>query len=171
MHNSTMGEDFDNYTSNDLPGNVDDQGCLPQVIPEANPGLQMGEAGPSGVNNGSPELSPSFVPPFSDEYGLTNLHRSCRIAHCVEQVGLQQWGHNHVQQFVVEESDKEDEEDEVTEENQVMQEDEVMQDEDFNSNEDFQKDECEYEMPSAEPGQEGVSVWDLLSESCLKEAS
>jgi predicted secreted protein len=33
------------------------------------------------------------------------------------------------------------------------------------------RDEGEYEMPSAELGQEGVSVWDLLSESFLKEAS
>jgi hypothetical protein len=82
-----------------------------------------------------------------------------------------------VQQFVVKESDekdeedKEDKEDEVAEENQVMQEAEVMEDEDFNSNGDFQEDEGEYEMPSAEPGQEGVSVWDLLGESFLKEAS
>jgi hypothetical protein len=169
--NSTMGEDFDNFTSNDLPGNVDDQGCPSQVILEANPDLQMGNAGPSEVNNGSPEPSPSFVPPLGDEYGLTNLRRSRRIARCVEQVGLQRWGSNHVRQFVVEESDEEDEEDEVAEENQVMQEDEVMEDEDFNSDEDFQEDEGEYETPSAEPGQEGVSVWDLLGESFLKEAS
>jgi hypothetical protein len=74
-----------------------------------------------------------------------------------------------VWQFVVEESDEEDEEDEVTEENQVMQEDWVMEDEDFDSDEDFQEDEDE--MPGAEPGQEGVSVWDLLGESFLKEAS
>ena len=72
-------------------------------------------------------------------------------------------------QFVVEESDEEDKEDKVAEENQVMQEAEVMEDEDFNSNGDFQEDE--YEMPSTEPGQEGVSVWDLLGESFLKEAS
>ena len=71
-------------------------------------------------------------------------------------------------QFIVEESD---EEDEVAEENRVMQEDGVIEDEDFNSDEDFQEDEGEYEMPGAEPGQEGVSVWDLLGESFLKEAS
>jgi hypothetical protein len=52
-----------------------------------------------------------------------------------------------------------------------MQEAEVMEGEDFNSDGDFQEDEGEYNMPSAEPGQEGVSVWDLLSESFLKEAS
>jgi len=73
-----------------------------------------------------------------------------------------------VQQFIVKESD---EEDEVAEENWVMQEDGVIEDEDFNSNEDFQEDKGEYEMPGAELGQEGVSVWDLLGESFLKEAS
>ena len=177
-HNSTTGEDFDNYRCNDLPGNVDDQGCPSQVIMEANSDLQMGEAGPSGVNNGAPELSPPpSAPPLggdADEYGLSNLRRSHRIARHVEQVGLQRWGRNHVRQFVVEESDEEDEEDEedeVAEENQVMQEAEVMEDEDFNSDGDFQEDEGEYNMPSAEPGQEGVSVWDLLGESFLKEAS
>ena len=40
--------------------------------------------------------------------------------------------------------------------NKVTQEDRVMEDEDFNSNEDFQEDKGEYEMPGAEPGQEGV---------------
>ena len=90
-HNSTMGEDFDNYTCNDLPGNVNDQGCPSQVIPEANLDLQMCEAGPSRVNNAPPELSlPPFVPDGdADEYGLSNLHPSLCIAHRVEQVGLQ----------------------------------------------------------------------------------
>ena len=64
-----------------------------------------------------------------------------------------------MQQFVVEESDEENEEDEV------------MEDEDFNSDEDFQEDEGEYETPGAEPVQEGVSAWDLLGESFLIEAS
>ena len=158
MHSSTAGEEFDNYTCSDLPGNLD---------------LQLGEAGLSGVNHDSPEpSSPPVVPPFhgdSDEYGLSNLRRSRRIARCVEQVGLQRWGHNsHVRQFVIEESD---EEDEVAEEKQVMQEDGVTEDEDFNSDEDFQEDEDEYEMPGAEPGQEGVSVWDLLGDGFLKKAS
>jgi hypothetical protein len=168
-HNSTTGKDFDNHSHNDHPGNVDDQGCSSQVILEENLDLQMCEAGSSGAYN---ESSPPFVPPLggdADAYGLSNLRHSHCIARCVEQVGLQWWGHNnHVQQFVVEESD---EEDEVAEENQVMQEDGVMEDEDFNSDEDFQEDEGEYETPCAEPGQEGISVWDLLSESFLKEAS
>jgi hypothetical protein len=170
-HNSTTGKDF--YTCNDLTGNVDDQGCPLQIM-KANSDLQMGEAGPSGVNNGAPKPSPPPLSGDADKYGLSNVCCSCCIACCVEQVGLQRWGRNHVRQFVVKESneeDEEDEEDEVAEENQVMQEAEVMEDEDFNSDGDFQGDEGEYEMPSAEPGQEGVSVWDLLCESFLKEAS
>jgi hypothetical protein len=86
MHNSTTGKDF--YTCNDLTGNVDDQGCLLQIR-EANSDLQMGDTGPSGVNNGTPEPS---LPPLSgdaDEYGLSNVHHSHHIACHVEQVGLQ----------------------------------------------------------------------------------
>jgi hypothetical protein len=174
-HNSTAGEEFDIYTCNDLPGNVHDQGYPSQAILEGNRDLEMGEAGPSGFNNDPPELSsPPFVPPLggdADEYGLSNLRRSSRIARCVQQVGLQRWGNNHVRQFIIEESDEEDEEDEGAEENQVTQEDGVMEDEDSNSEEDFQEDEGEYETPGAEPGQEGVSAQDLLGESFLNEAS
>jgi hypothetical protein len=68
---------------------------------EANLDLQMGEAGPSGVNNGAPKPSlPPSAPPLrgdADEYGLSNSCRSHHIAHHIEQVGLQRWGHNHVQ--------------------------------------------------------------------------
>jgi hypothetical protein len=85
-HNSTTGEDF--YTCNDLTGNVDDQGCPLQIM-EANLDLQMGEAGPSGVNNGTPEPSPPPLGGDADEYGLSNVCCSRRIARRVEQVGLQ----------------------------------------------------------------------------------
>ena len=174
MHNSTTGEAFDNCMCDDLP-NVHDQSCPSQAILEGNSDFQMGEAGPSGVDNDSPEpSSPPSVPPLGDaeEYGLSNVRRSCRIADCVEKIGLQRWGKNHVRQFIVETSDEDDGEDEVAEENQVMQEDGVMEDEDFiDSDEDLQEDEGEYETPGAEPGQEGVSPWDLLGESFLKEAS
>jgi len=174
MHNSTAGEEFNNCICNDPPGDVHNQSCPLQAILEGNLDFQMGKAGPSGVNNDPPEPSSPSVPlsGHAEEYGLSNVHCSCRIVDCVEKIGLQQWGNNHVQQFIVEMSDEEDEEDEVAEENQVMQEDGVMEDDDFiDSNEDFQEDEGEYETPCVEPGQEGVSPWDLLSESFLKEAS
>jgi hypothetical protein len=170
LHNSTTGE---NYVCNDVPGNVHDQGFPSQVILGGNLDLQVGEPGPSGVKNDPPEpSSPPSVPPLggdADNYALSNVWCSHHIVDCVEKISLQWWGHNHVQQFIVDESD---EEDEFAEENQITQEEGAMEDEDFiNIDENFQKDEDEYEMPVAEPGKEGVSVWDLLSESFLKEAS
>jgi hypothetical protein len=159
LHNSTTGE---NYVCNDVPGNVHHQGFSSQVILGGHLDLQMGEPGLSGVDNDPPEPSPPpSVPPLdgdADNYALSNVQCFCCIADCVEKISLQQWGHNHVQQCIVEESDEEDEF--------------AMEDEDFiNSDENLQKDEDDYEMPVAEPGQEGVSVWDLLSESFLKKAS
>jgi hypothetical protein len=113
------------------------------------------------------------VPPGgdADEYDLSNFCCSHHITHCVEKIGLQWWGSNHVRQFIIEESDEEDEED-VAEENQVTQEDGVMEGDNFiNGDEEFQEDDYDYETPCAELGQEGVSVWDLLGESFLREAS
>jgi hypothetical protein len=154
--NSTAGKEFNNYTCNDLSENVHDQDCPSQAILEGDLDLQMGEAGPSQVNADPPQSSsPPFVPPLSgdaDEYDLSNLHHSRRISQCVEKVGLQQWGCNHMQQLIIEESD---EEDEVTEEDQVTQEDGVMEDGDsINSDEDedSQEGKGEFEMPGAGPG-------------------
>jgi hypothetical protein len=170
-----MGEEFDNYTCNDLSENVHDQDCPLQAILEGDLDLQMGKAGPSQVNAEPPRSSsPPFVPPLggdANEYDLSNLRHSCRIAQCVEKVGLQWWGHNHMQQLIIEESD---EEDEVTQEDQVTQEDGVMEDDDsINSNEDedSQEGEGEFEMPGAGLEQEGVPLQDLLGKSFLKEAS
>jgi hypothetical protein len=173
--NSTAGKEFNNYTCNDLSENVHNQGCPSQAILEGDLDLQMGKAGPSQVNADPPQSSlPPFVPLLSgdaDEYNLSNLHCSHHIAQCVEKVGLQRWGCNHMWQLIIEESD---EEDEVTEEDQVMQEDGVMEDDDsINSDEDedFQEGKGEFEMPGAGLGQEGVSLQDLLGESFLKKAS
>jgi hypothetical protein len=41
----------------------------------------------------------------------------------------------------------------------------------IDSNEYLEEDGSDNEMPSAEPGLEGISVWDLLGEGFLKEAS
>jgi hypothetical protein len=169
-HNSAAGEELNNPLFDDLPGNdVHDQDCPSQTALEENLDVPMGEPGPSGVNNDS--LEPFSPPSVShDKYGLSNLRRSRRIAECVERIGRQRWGSNHVRQFIVDDDEERDEEDEVVEENQVTEEDRVMEDY-ISSDEDFQEDEEEYAMPSAEPGQEGVSVWDLLGDGFLKEAS
>ena len=131
----------------------------------------MGEAGPSGVAHDTPEPGMPFPEPTHvddarnhDCYGLSKLRRSHRIAECVDRIGRQWWGPNHVRQFIVD--DKEGSEEESEEEAEgVMDGEEYL-----NGEDDFQEEE-EDATPGAEPGQEGISVWDLLGESFLKEAS
>ena len=93
MHNSTAGEESDNCMCNDLPGDVHDQIRLSQAILEGNLDFQMGEAGPSRVDNDTPEPSSQpFVPPFggdAEEYGLSNVCCSHHIVDCVEKIGMQ----------------------------------------------------------------------------------
>jgi hypothetical protein len=99
-----------------------------------------------------------------DCYGLSKLRRSHRIAECVDRIGRQRWGPNHVRQFIVD--DKEESEEESEEEAEGVTDGEEY----LNGEDDFQEEE-EDATPGAEPGQEGISVWDLLGESFLKEAS
>jgi len=122
----------------------------------------MGEAGPSGVDHDATQLAtPTHANAAGnhDGYGLSKLWRSHRIADYVDRVGQQCWGSNHVRLFILneEESDKEEEEEE-----------ELSDEEEYSDS--FEQDD-EYTMLGAEPGQEGVSVWDLLGEGFLKEAT
>ena len=74
------------------------------------------------------------------------------------------WGSNHVRQFILdEESDEEEDEEESDEE-----EEQLSDEEDYLGS--LEQDD-EYAILGAEPGQEGVSVWDLLGEGFLQEAS
>jgi hypothetical protein len=166
-HNSANGEEFDH-----------DQGSPSWATLEGDLDFPMDGAGPSVVNNDPPEPpSPPSVPlgGDADEYGLSNLRRSRRVAECVEKIGRFRWSSkNHHREFIMDDDDDEEnhEEDEDAEGNPLTQEDEVMEDEGFvNSDDDSQEDDDEYDTPFAEPGQEGISVWDLLGESFLKEAS
>jgi hypothetical protein len=146
-HNSATGEEFDNTTFDDLPGDVHDQGSPSRITLEEDLDFPMGEASPSGGNNDPPGPSSPLSVPLSgnaDEYGLSNLRRSRRVAECVKRIGRFRWGSNHQRQFMVDDDD---------------------------DGENHEEDEDEYETPCAELGQEGVSVWDLLGESFLKEAS
>jgi hypothetical protein len=122
----------------------------------------MGEAGPSGVDHATTQLATpthANAAVSHDDYGLSKLWWSCRIVDYVDQVGQQWWGSNHVQQFLLdEESDEEEEEEEQ----------ELGDEEEYPDS--FEQDD-EYMMLDAEPGQEGVSVWDLMGEGFLKEAS
>ena len=72
------------------------------------------------------------------------------------QVGQQQWGSNHVRQFILDE-----------EESYQEEEEELSDKEEYS---DGLEQDDEYVMLGAEPGQEEVSVWDLLGEGFLKEA-
>ena len=95
-----------------------------------------------------------------DQYGLSTQRRSRRIAGRVEQIGRVRWGTNHVQFIEREEREEDDEEASIAGD---MEDEDVMGDE---------SDELEDEdMPFAEPGLEGISVWDLLGEGFLIEAA
>ena len=157
-----------------MDGNLSGDFNGPVGTAKDNVNFLMGETGPSGVNYNSPEPS---LPPlnddavYPDDYGLSNLRCSCHIADYVDQIGLQRWGRNHVWEFIVDEEEECDEEDEVADETQATDDLAFSVDDGLSSDEDFQEDEDKDTMPSAEPGQEGVSVWDLLGESFLKEVS
>ena len=124
----------------------------------------MGEAGPSGVDHDTTQPTHANAAGNHDDYGLSKLRRSHRIADYVDQVGRQRWGSNHVRQFILdEESDEEEDKEESDEE-----EEQLSDEEDYLGS--LEQDD-EYAILGAEPGQEGVSVWDLLGEGFLQEAS
>ena len=116
----------------------------------------MGEAVPSGVDHDTTQLATlthTNAAGNHDNYGLSKLQHSHHIADYIDQVGQQPWESNHVRWFIL---DKEEEEEE-----------------EFSNEEEYSdgfKEDDEYVMLGAEPGQEGVSVWDLLDEGFLKEA-
>jgi hypothetical protein len=124
----------------------------------------MGEAGPSGVDHDTTQLTHANAAKNHDEYGLSKLRHSHRIVDYVDRVGRQQWGSNHVWQFIL---DKEGDEEEDKEESDE-EEEQLSNEEDYLGS---LEQNDEYTILGAEPGQEGVSVWDLLGECFLQEAS
>jgi hypothetical protein len=131
------------------------------------PSRETGEAPVTqDLSPDSPRSSPIPLLPDADgcdHYGLSTLRRSRRITERVDQIGRVRWGMNHIQ--FIEREEREESEDEVDEENWKMEDGE---DGSGNLNDDNELDD-EEDMPFAEPGQEGISVWDLLSEGFLKE--
>jgi hypothetical protein len=95
----------------------------------------------------------------SNSYGLSTQRRSQRITERVERIGRVHWGTNHVQFIEREEREEDEEEASIAEEMEYEEEhgDDELEDEE--------------DMPFAEPGQEGVSVWDLLGEGVLIEVA
>jgi hypothetical protein len=120
----------------------------------------MGEAGPSGVDHNTTTPTHTNAAGGHNDYSLSKLWHSHRITDYVNRIGQQQWGFNHVWQFILdeEESDEEGEEGEQ----------ELSDKEEHSAS--FEQDN-DYMMLGAEPEQEGVLVWDLLGEGFLKKAS
>ena len=117
-----------------------------------------------------PRSSPMPSLPDADGYGLSTLRRSRRITERVERIGQVRWGRNNHVQFI-EREEREDDEDDEDEEGGSSTEGNLNM-EDGEDRTGCDDDEFEDEdMPFAEPGQEGISVWDLLGEGFLKEAA
>ena len=120
---------------------------LPQIA-QLNAHFVMSEAGPSGVNDKPPDHSlpppvPSIGSGNADQYGLSNLCCSGRIAACVEWIDQQQWGRNQIWQFIIDETD---EEDNAEEEDQV---DTMMENEDWVEH--FEENIDDYDLSYAKP--------------------
>jgi hypothetical protein len=99
-----------------------------------------------------------LLPDADDQYGLSTQRQSRRIAERAERIGRVRWGNNHLQYIEREEREEEDEEEDLN-----------MEDEEDGMGLDDSEDE--EDMPFAEPGQEGISVWDLLGDGFLKEVA
>jgi hypothetical protein len=96
-----------------------------------------------------------------DQYGLSTQRRSHRITERVERIGRVRWGTNHVQFIEREEREENDEEASIAGD---------LEDEEDGMGNDADELDDE-DMPFAEPGQEGISVWDLLGDGFLKEVA
>jgi hypothetical protein len=122
----------------------------------------------------SPRFSPNHLLPDTladgcDQYGLSTQRRSHRLTERVERIGRVRWGRDHVQYVEREERELEEEENSSMEdeENSSMEDEEAGMGHDDNELED----EDNILPVFAEPGQEGISVWDLLGEGFLKEVA
>ena len=100
-----------------------------------------------------------------NQYNLSMARRSRRITECIERIGHLRWGTNHVQFIEWEEREEDDKEVSITEENLNTE------DEEDGMGRDHDEPEDKEDMPFAEPGQEGLSVWDILGEGFMKEVA
>src|SRR5271170_2171168 len=97
-----------------------------------NEDFYMDDPGPSGlINDDAVDIGENCE---GEVYALSKLRCSRRIANCVEQIGQQQWGSNHIAQFVNnrEKNDKEDEDVEVDEPVSDFDDEGLEEDEDDN---------------------------------------
>ena len=117
----------------------------------------MDDSGPSGLIHNDAVIGENHK---GEVYALSKLRCSRRIANCVEQIGQQRWGSNHIVN-----NEENDEEDEDIEDNESVSDFDVDGDEGLEGD-----DEGSGELVAAQ-GQEGISPWDILGEGFLKEAS
>jgi hypothetical protein len=131
----------------------------------------------------SPMPFPDHLPPRSyptpllddadghDQYSLSTVRRSRRITERVERVGRSRWRTNHVHFLEREEREEDGDEVSITEENLNIEDEEDGMGCDHDEPDEPDEPGDEEEMPFAEPGQEGISVWDLLGEGFMKEVA
>ena len=123
---------------------------------------------PTSVTQDLPCSSPMPLPDGADgqdQYSLSAVCRSRKITERIEQICRVRWGTNHVQFIEWEEREEDEEEVSTTEENLNIK------DEENGTEHDHDEPEDEEDMPFAKPGQEGISVWDLLGEGFMKEVA
>jgi hypothetical protein len=97
---------------------------------------------------------------------LSTSRRSQRVSERVNRIGRQRWGTNHVQFY-----ERGDDDADNPAEEEFTEDDLVAGGEDNTyADEELWDDENDV-MAIAEPGQEGISVWDILGESFLQEVS
>jgi hypothetical protein len=118
----------------------------------------MDDSGPSGLIHDDAVIGENHE---SEVYALSKLRRSRRIANCVEQLSQQRWGANHIVN-----NEESEEEDEDIADNESMSNFDVDGDEGLEGDDEGN----DIELVAAQ-GQEGISLWDILGEGFLKEAS
>ena len=150
-----MGENLDDEVSE-----VDDGG--PSVL--NNDDVVMGDNLDEVLTNDDALMGEN---PDGEVYGLSKLRRSERIANHAEKISQQQWQSNDIVHFV---HDKELEESDEEEEDIEFEDEEPVSDLDVDSDEGLEGDDDEDKLIAGQ-GQEGISVWDILGEGFLKEAS
>lgn len=160
--------------SHSLTGGAPSPDNIPGHFPDDDYPMDDSGAGPSGVHHDTPPYSPESPPPIRHSplhdnvvSALSTTRRSRRVAERVDRIGRQRWGTNHVHFFMDERRDDPAKE-EGAADDLVAGGDEDR--DDIYVDQEFWDDEDDV-MAVAEPGQEGISVWDILGQSFLQEVS
>jgi len=132
------------------------------VLPDSpSEDFDMDLAGPSSLTGTNDAVMGKNID--AEVYGLSKLRRSGRIANRVEKIHQQRWGSNGIALFVNDKEQSDEDEDDI-------EDDEPSSVFDVDADEGLEGDDEDNELIAAQ-GQEGISVWDILGEGFLKEAS